>query len=46
MNDFEDAVQASCAKKHFIDLIITRNVKDFTNSPVYAIIPDDFLNEF
>ena len=29
-----------------IDLIITRNVKDFVNSPVHAITPDDFLKEF
>ena len=46
MKDFEDAVQASCAKKHFINLIITRNIKDFVNSPVKAITPEDFVNNY
>ena len=46
MKDFEDAVQASCAKKHSINLIITRNVKDFLNSPVKAITPEDFIIQY
>ncbi|HDZ01732.1 MAG TPA: PIN domain-containing protein, partial [Nitrospirae bacterium] len=28
-NDFEDALQARCAKKRKLDFIITRNKKDF-----------------
>ena len=44
MRDFEDAVQAYCAKRHRIDYIVTRNVKDFVNSPVKAISPEDFIN--
>jgi predicted nucleic acid-binding protein len=43
MNDFEDAVQASCANRIGADYIITRNTKDFTTSPVPAITPNDFL---
>lgn len=43
MKDFEDAVQASCAKSHFIDIVLTRNVKDFSNSPVRAMSPEDFI---
>ena len=43
ISDFEDAVQASCAARYKMDYIITRNVKDFTNSSVQAILPDDFL---
>ena len=46
MKDFEDAVQSGCAKSHFISLILTRNIKDFVNSPVKAITPEDFLNEY
>lgn len=46
MKDFEDAVQAHCAKNHGIKLIITRNIKDFINSPVKAIIPEDFIKQF
>lgn len=44
MKDFEDAVQAHCAKNHGIKLIITRNIKDFVNSPVKAMTPEDYLN--
>jgi len=44
LKDFEDAVQSSCAKRKKIDFIITRNVKDFSNSPVKAITPEEFLS--
>ena len=43
ISDFEDAVQAFCAARHNMDYIITRNVKDFKQSSVQAILPDDFL---
>ena len=46
IKDFEDAVQASCAKNHLINLIITRNVKDFINSPVKVITPEEFLKNY
>jgi len=42
MSDFEDAVQAFCAKKYHISYIITRNTKDYKLSPVKAIEPADF----
>ena len=38
--DFEDAVVATVAI-----YIITRNVADFTGSPVPAITPTDFLSQ-
>jgi predicted nucleic acid-binding protein len=44
-SDFEDAVAASTAVREQADYIITRNVKDFTNSPVPAMNPIDFLNK-
>lgn len=44
-SDFEDAVAASTAVREHTDYIITRNVKDFSNSPVPAINPTDFLNK-
>lgn len=44
MKDFEDALQAYCAKRYHIDYILTRNVKDFQFSPVKAIEPVDFIN--
>jgi len=46
MNDFEDALLATCAKRSKADYIITRNIKDFVNSPVTAILPDDFISRF
>ena len=44
--DFEDELISVCAERAKIDYIITRNTKDFTNSPVPAITPDDFLTKF
>ena len=43
-SDFEDSVQTECAKSFYADYIITRNIKDFKNSPVKPVTPDDFLN--
>ena len=43
MKDFEDAVQAFCAKKANAKMILTRNTKDYVLSPVKAISPEDFL---
>ena len=41
MSDYEDAVQASCAKRIRADYIVTRNVKDFKNSPIQAVTPTE-----
>ncbi|MBO7121918.1 MAG: hypothetical protein J6V90_01375 [Treponema sp.] len=43
MPDFEDALQAYCAKRYRIKYIITRNPKDFSLSPVKVIEPSEFL---
>lgn len=43
MPDFEDAVQAFCAKSRRVSYIITRNVKDYNFSPVKAVAPSDFI---
>ena len=37
MKDYEDSLLACCAKSWKADYIITRNVKDFVNSPVKAV---------
>jgi len=37
--DFEDCLQVQCAKDYLADFIVTRNVKDFTNSPVSVLEP-------
>jgi predicted nucleic acid-binding protein len=43
MTDFEDALQACCAKKANAKFIITRNIKDYKNSSVKAVTPEEFL---
>ena len=45
-SDLEDCLQAECAKNCAVDYIITRNIKDFHNSAIPAIMPDVFLKEF
>jgi len=46
VTDFEDALAGVIAKRIKADCIITRNTKDFNNSPVPAIDPKDFLHQF
>lgn len=46
IKDYEDALIATCAKRKRIELIITRNPRDFTESPVNAVTPDDFFNNY
>ena len=43
MNDYEDAVQSSCAARLRADYIVTRNLKDFENSSIQAILPCEAL---
>lgn len=43
MTDFEDALVAAIADRCQMKYIVTRNVKDYVESPVKAITPDQFL---
>ncbi|MDR2525283.1 MAG: PIN domain-containing protein [Oscillospiraceae bacterium] len=43
MSDYEDALLAYCAKRHKVNLIVTRNPKHFEGSPVKVIEPDALL---
>lgn len=45
MPDFEDAIVAAAAKREKADCIITRNTRDFINSPVPALTPDEFISK-
>lgn len=45
-SDFEDAVVASIAERLKASYILTRNLKDFKDSTVPAILPKDFLKKF
>lgn len=42
--DYEDAVQSACASRIKADYIITRNFKDFTESQISAIKPEELLD--
>jgi predicted nucleic acid-binding protein len=44
-NDIEDFLQSECAKIIKADYIITRNISDFSNSIIPAILPEDFLKK-
>ncbi len=41
--DFEDGVQNYCALKNQCDLILTRNIKDYTFSELQVLEPKDFV---
>lgn len=42
-SDFEDAVVAAAAESTGCRCLITRNVKDFADSPVTALLPEEYL---
>lgn len=42
--DYEDAVVERTAVKAGVDYIITRNVKDYQQGSIRAILPDDFIS--
>ncbi len=41
--DFEDSIQAVVAEEAKVDLIVTRNLRDFKNSPIQAMSPEKLL---
>ena len=43
MSDYEDALIAYAALRNDVDLIITRNAKDFAQSPVPIMEPAEFV---
>lgn len=43
MKDFEDAMQAAAALACGADVIATRNLRDYTMSPIKAKLPKDIL---
>ncbi|MDR1205659.1 MAG: hypothetical protein LBL26_09305 [Peptococcaceae bacterium] len=46
MSDYEDAMLAVSGQRWKADYIITRNEKDFRQSPVTALSPQAFLEQF
>ena len=43
VRDYEDAVICCCAERNRIDYIVTRNIKDFKQSNVKILLPEDFI---
>lgn len=43
MKDYEDAVISCCASRNQMDYIVTRNIKDYRESKVQAVLPDNFI---
>ncbi|MDR2900431.1 MAG: PIN domain-containing protein [Treponema sp.] len=44
-DDLEDGLQIECACAINADYIITRNIEDFSASPIPAVLPEDFLQK-
>lgn len=44
-NDFEDALEIESAIREDMDCIITRNTKDYADSPVQVYTPEQFVLE-
>jgi len=42
-NDFEDAIQYSCAIENNLTTIITRNVKDYKKASIAILTPETFI---
>ena len=43
IDDIEDCLQINCAKAIGAEYIVTRDLEDFSQSPIPAISPEDFL---
>jgi len=43
--DFEDCLQAECARAVNADYIVTRNIEDYAYSKVPAILPENLLRK-
>lgn len=42
-DDFEDAIQYSCAIENNLSIIITRNIKDYKKASISILTPETFL---
>jgi hypothetical protein len=46
LSDYEDAVVEISANRYGLDCIISRNIADFKNARIPAILPEDFLRDW
>lgn len=42
-NDFEDAIQYSCAIENNLTTIVTRNIKDYKKATIKVLTPETFI---
>ncbi|MDP1621061.1 MAG: PIN domain-containing protein [Bacteroidales bacterium] len=42
--DFEDAIQYYCALENNIELLLTRNLRDYKNAQIAVMTAQDFIN--
>jgi len=43
-DDFEDSIQYIVGESIPVDYLITRNIKDFSNSGIPSVTPEEFIN--
>ncbi len=46
ISDYEDALVVTCAERSKMDYIVTRNMKDYSNSPIPPTTPENFVAMF
>lgn len=46
LSDYEDALLSTSAKRHSVDIIVTRDKRDFKNSEVPTLDPGNFVEQF
>ena len=45
ISDYEDAVMIETAVRTEVDCIITRNIRDYSKSPISVLTPSDFIKK-
>ncbi|HCF63837.1 MAG TPA: PIN domain nuclease [Chitinophagaceae bacterium] len=45
LNDFEDAIQHSCAVENYLGTIITRNIKDYKKASIKVMTPEAYISK-
>ena len=44
-NDFEDAIQYSCAIENNLTILVTRNIKDYKKATIKVVTPETFISK-
>ena len=43
MTDYEDAIMVETAEREHVDIIVTRNIKDYKLAGISTMLPAEFL---